>query len=72
MEDSNLAYGYKSSRNYYACYCIEYNIILMSYFLTSPDINLIKKYWRRIKQALHRRRYQPIIVTKMEVMILEE
>jgi hypothetical protein len=72
MEDDNAAHGYKSSRNYYTRYRTEHRIILMPYFLTSPDINLIKKYWRRIKQALHRRRYQLITVAKMKVMVLEE
>jgi transposase len=39
---------------------------------TSPDMNLIEKCWRRIKQALHRRRHQPTIKAEMEVMVLKE
>jgi hypothetical protein len=35
-------------------------------------MNPIEKYWRRIKQALHRRRYQPTIVAEMEIMVLEK
>jgi transposase len=39
---------------------------------TSPDMNPIKKCWRRIKQALHRRRRQPTTEAEMEAMVLEE
>jgi hypothetical protein len=72
MEDSNSAHGYKSSRNCYARYRTEHNIILMPHPSTSPDINPIKKYWRKIKQALHRRRHQLTTVTKIKVMVLEK
>jgi transposase len=44
----------------------------MPYSSTSPDINPIEKYWRRIKQALYRRRRQPTIVAEMEAIVLEE
>jgi hypothetical protein len=35
-------------------------------------MNPIEECWRRIKQALHRRRKQPTTVAKMEAMVLEE
>jgi hypothetical protein len=35
-------------------------------------MNLIEKCWRRIKQALYRRRHQPTTEAEMEVMVLEE
>ena len=35
-------------------------------------MNPIEKCWRRIKQALHRRRHQPTIAAEMEIMVLEE
>ena len=39
---------------------------------TSPNMNPIKKYWRYIKQALHRRREQPTTVEEMKQMVTEE
>jgi hypothetical protein len=39
---------------------------------TSPNINPIEKYWRRIKQALHRRPHQPTNKAEMEAAVLEE
>jgi hypothetical protein len=44
----------------------------MPYFSTSPDMNLIEKYWRWMKQALHKRKKQPITKAEIEVAILEE
>jgi hypothetical protein len=72
MEDGNSAHGHKSMRNCYARYHTAYGIILMPHPSTSPNINPIEKYWRRIKQALHRRRRQPTTVAEMEAMVLEE
>jgi transposase len=39
---------------------------------TSPDINTIEKFWRYIKQALHRRRKLPTMVAEMEAAVTEE
>jgi transposase len=39
---------------------------------TSPDMNPIKKCWKRIKQALHRRRKQPQTKAEIEEMVQEE
>ena len=39
---------------------------------TSPDMNPIEKCWRRMKQALHRRKNQPTTEAEMEAAILEE
>jgi len=39
---------------------------------TSPDMNPIEKCWRRIKQALHRRKHQPTTEAQMEVAVTEE
>jgi hypothetical protein len=43
IEDSNLAHGHKSTRNYCARYRTTYGIILMPYPLMSPNMNLIEK-----------------------------
>jgi transposase len=39
---------------------------------TSPDMNPIEKCWRRIKQALHRRKHQPTTEVEMERAVTEE
>jgi transposase len=39
---------------------------------TSPDMNPIEKCWRRIKQALYRRRKQSTTVAEMQQMVTEE
>ena len=39
---------------------------------TSPDMNLIEKCWRRIKQALYRRKHQPTTEAQMEQAVTEE
>jgi hypothetical protein len=44
IENSNLAYSYKSESNYYAVYRTKHGIILILHPSTSPDINPIKKY----------------------------
>jgi hypothetical protein len=72
MEDSNSAYGHKSLTNCCACWRIQYGIILMPHPSTSPDMNPIEKCWRRIKQALHRRRHQPTTEAEMEAIVTEE
>jgi len=43
----------------------------MPHLSTSPIMNPIEKCWRRIKQALHRRRKQHSIEEKMRAMVLE-
>jgi hypothetical protein len=35
-------------------------------------MNPIEKCWRRIKQALHRRKKQPTTVAEMEAVVTEE
>jgi hypothetical protein len=72
MKDGNSAHGYKSTRNCCARWCTQHGIILMPHPSTSPDMNPIKMCWRRIKQALHRRRRQPTTEAEIEAMILEE
>ena len=72
IEDGNSAHGHKSTQNCCARWRIEHGIILMPHPSTSPDMNPIEKCWRRIKQALHRRRKQPTTVAEMEAMVLEE
>jgi transposase len=39
---------------------------------TSPDMNPIEKRWRRVKQALHRRRKQPTTEAEMRAFVTEE
>jgi transposase len=72
MEDGNSAHGHKLKTNCCQRFRTQYGIILMPHPSTSPDINPIEKCWRRIKQALHRRRKQPTTVAEMERMVLEE
>ena len=72
MEDGNSAHGHKSKSNCCAKWRTAHGIILMPHPSTSPDMNPIEKCWRRIKQALHRRRRQPTTVAEMEEIVLEE
>jgi hypothetical protein len=72
MEDGNSAYGYKSTSNCCAKWRTKYGIILMPHPSISPDMNPIEKYWRRIKQALYRRKYQPTTEVEMERAVTEE
>jgi len=72
MEDGNAAHGHKSKTNYCARYRIKHGIILMPHPSTSPDMNPIEKYWRYIKQALHRRPHQPTTEAEMRQAVLEE
>ena len=72
MEDGNSAHGHKSTRNYCAKWRTAHGIVLMPHPSTSLDMNPIEKCWRRIKQALHRRRKQPTTEAEMEAMVQEE
>jgi len=44
----------------------------MPHSSTSPDMNPIEKCWRRIKQALHRRKHQPTNEAEMQAAVTEE
>jgi transposase len=59
MKDGNAAHGYKSTTNCCAQFRTKHGIILMPYPSTFPNMNLIEKCWRWIKQALYRRPYEP-------------
>lgn len=72
MEDGNSAHGHKSTSNYCAKWRTKHGIILMPHPSISPDINPIEKCWRRIKQALHRRKHQPTTVAEMKAAVIEE
>jgi len=72
MEDGNSAHGHKSTSNCCAKWRTAHGIILMPHPSISPDMNPIEKCWRRIKQALHRRRKQPTTVAEMQQIVLEE
>jgi hypothetical protein len=72
MEDGNSAHGHKSTRNCCARWRTAHGVILMPHPSTSADMNPIEKCWRRIKQALHRRRRQPTTMAEMEAMVQEE
>jgi transposase len=72
MEDGNSAHGHKSTNNCCAKWRTAHGIILMPHPSTSPDMNPIEKCWRRIKQALHRRRRQPTTEAEMRAMVTEE
>lgn len=72
MEDGNSAHGHKSSTNCCARWRTKNGIILMPHPSTSPDMNPIEKCWRRMKQALHRRKKQPTTEAEMQAAIIEE
>jgi hypothetical protein len=72
MEDGNSAHGHKTTRNYCARWRTAHGIILMPHPSTLPDINPIKKYWRWIKQRLHRRQHQPTNEEEMQAAVTEE
>ncbi|PMD16539.1 hypothetical protein NA56DRAFT_607466, partial [Hyaloscypha hepaticicola] len=72
MEDGNSAHGHKSTSNCCTKWRTTHGIILMPHPSTSPDMNPIEKYWRRIKQALHRRKHQPTTEAQMEQAVIEE
>jgi len=58
IEDGNSAYSHKSTTNLYIHWRAFKDIVLFYHLAISPDINPIEKYWRRIKQILHRRQRQ--------------
>ena len=72
MEDGNPAHGHKSHYNCCQRFRIAHGIVLMPHPSSSPDMNPIKKCWRRIKQALHRRLHQPTNEAEMEAAVREE
>ena len=72
MEDGNPAHGHKSKSNCCARYRTAHGIILMPHPSTSPDMNPIEKCWRRLKQALHRRKHQPTTIAEMQAAVTEE
>jgi hypothetical protein len=72
MEDGNSAHGHKSTSNCCARWRTTHGIILMPHPSTSPDMNPIEKCWRWIKQALHRRKRQPITEAEIEAAVTEE
>ena len=72
MKDRNIIYRHKNISNYCTKWRTIYRIILIFHPSTSPDMNLIEKYWRRMKQQLHRRCRQFIIEAKMEQIVREE
>ncbi len=53
IEDGNLAHGHKLTTNCCARYRSKHSITLLPHPSTSPDMNLIEKCWRWIKQALY-------------------
>jgi len=72
MEDGNSAHSHKSITNCCQRWRTEHGIVLMPHPSTSPDMNPIEKCWRRIKQALHRRKHQPTTEAEMEAAVTEE
>jgi hypothetical protein len=72
IEDRNSTHGYKSTSNCCARWRIAHGIILIPHLSTSPNMNPIEKYWRWIKQALHRRKRQPITEAEIETTVTEE
>jgi transposase len=72
MEDGNSAHGHKSTTNCCARWRTAYGIVLIPHPSTSPDMNPIEKCWRRIKQALHRRKHQPTNEAEMQAAVTEE
>ena len=72
MEDGNSAHGHKSTSNCCAKWRTKHGIVLMPHPSISPDMNPIEKCWRRIKQALHRRKHQPNTEAEMEAAVTEE
>jgi transposase len=72
MKDGNPAHGHKSVTNCCAKWRTKHGVILMPHPSTSPDMNPIEKCWRRIKQALHRRKLQPKTEAEMRAAVTEE
>jgi hypothetical protein len=71
MEDRNPAHGHKSTTNPRPVWRAFNGIVLFLHPSASPDMNLIKKCWRRIKQALHRRNRQPTNEAEMQAAVTE-
>jgi hypothetical protein len=72
IEDSNPAYSYKSITNPCAIYREKYSIQVLNHPSTSPNLNLIKKCWRAMKQSLHRCKIQPINEIDIANAMIEE
>ena len=72
IEDGNPAHGHKSTTNIYARFRQEYNIQLLNHPSISPDLNPIEKYWRAMKQSLHRRKIQPTNEEEIANAMIEE
>jgi len=72
MEDGNPAHGHKSVQNPCALFRAKHGIQLLIHPLTSPDLNLIEKCWRAMKQSLYRRKEQPTNEDDMADAMIEE
>lgn len=72
MEDKNSAHSHQSTHNCCQKFHTKHGIVLMPHSSTSSDMNPIEKCWRYIKQALYRRRKQPITIAEMEVAMTKE
>jgi transposase len=72
IEDGNPAHSYKSVNNPCALYRKKHGIQLLNHPFISPDLNLIKKCWRAMKQSLHRCKIQPTNEVEMANAIIEE
>jgi hypothetical protein len=72
IEDGNAAYGHKSLTNICAIWRASKGIILFPHPAISPDMNPIKKCWRWIKQAIHRRNKQYTNKAEMVAAVREE
>jgi len=71
MEDGNSAYGHKSQRNCCAKWRTAHGSILMPHPSISPDMSLIEKYWRWIKQKLHKLPHQSTTEAEVEAAVTE-
>jgi hypothetical protein len=72
MEDGNSAHGHITATNYCQPFRTQHGIILMPHPSSSPDMNPIKKCWRYINEALHRRERQPTTEAELRAAITEE
>jgi hypothetical protein len=72
IEDGNAAYGHKSLTNICTIWRASKGIILFPHPAISPDMNPIKKCWRWIKQAIHRRNKQYTNKAEMVAAVREE
>jgi hypothetical protein len=69
MEDGNSAHGYNSTTNVCVLWRKAHGITLFPHPSISPDMNPIEKYWRRIKQGLHRQYRQPTNEAEMQAAV---